>query len=157
MKRRFSRNAFSLVEVTIALGIAAFSLIAVFGLLPTGVTSNKATIEQTAAVNLLSAICADLRATPATSAASSQFAIAIPAAGETPTPVGGPVVKFFNERGMTVATSASARCLLNIWITPPAAGSKQATTARLLLTWPAQATIANALGSVETVVALDRN
>ena len=154
MKRRFSRNAFSLVEVTIALGIAAFSLIAVFGLLPTGVTSNKATIEQTAAVNLLSAICADLRATPATSGVSSQFGITIPAAGAAATSA---QIYLDESNNVVLPASAKARCLLNVWITPPSAGSRQATTARLLLTWPAQAAIANAAGSVETVVALDRN
>lgn len=150
MKCNRSQNAFSLVEVTVALGIAAFCLIAIFGLLPTGMTSNKSSIEQTAAVNLLTAIDADLRSTPASIAQSSQFRIPVSAAG-------GPTTKFISEDGQLVASADEARYLLSIWMRPPASDSKQATTARLLITWPAQADIVDAVGSVETVVALDRN
>ncbi len=70
------KNAsFSLVEVTLALGIAAFCLIAVFGLMPIGVQTNRNAASQTAATNIISAVVADLRATPKTSTTSSQFAI----------------------------------------------------------------------------------
>ena len=59
--RRF--HAFSLVEVTLALGIAAFCLLAVFGLMPIGVQTNRNTTSQTAAANIMAAVVADLRAT----------------------------------------------------------------------------------------------
>lgn len=45
MKRRSA--AFSLVEVTLALGIASFALIAIFGLLPTGLQSFRQSLDQT--------------------------------------------------------------------------------------------------------------
>src|SRR5215813_5749765 len=61
MKKR-SNRAFSLVEVTLALGIAAFCLIAVFGLMPVGVQINRNATSQTAATNIIGAIIADLRA-----------------------------------------------------------------------------------------------
>ena len=65
MKPRDLKNsAFSLVEVTLALGIAAFCLIAVFGLMPIGVQTNRNATSQTAATNIMAAVVADLRATP---------------------------------------------------------------------------------------------
>jgi uncharacterized protein (TIGR02598 family) len=63
MKRWLAGNvAFSLVEVTLALGVAAFCLIAVLGLLPTGLRTQQASIEQTTANTISSQIVADLSA-----------------------------------------------------------------------------------------------
>lgn len=64
--RKASERArgFSLVEVTLALGIAAFSLVVLLGLLPVGVDTNKASAEETSAAAILANIVADLRATP---------------------------------------------------------------------------------------------
>src|SRR5438067_305615 len=56
--------AFSLVEVTLALGIAAFCLLAVFGLMPIGVQTNRNATSQTRATNIMAAVVADMRATP---------------------------------------------------------------------------------------------
>jgi type II secretory pathway pseudopilin PulG len=55
-------HAFSLVEVTLAMGIAAFCLIAAFGLMPLGVQTNRNSTSQSAAVNIMAAVVADLRA-----------------------------------------------------------------------------------------------
>ncbi len=57
-------HAFSLVELTLALGIAAFCLIAVFGLVPVGVQTNRNATSQTAATNILSSVVSDIRASP---------------------------------------------------------------------------------------------
>jgi len=57
-----SQAAFSLVEVTLALGIAAFCLIAVFGLVPVGVQTNRNATSQTTATNILSGVVSDIRA-----------------------------------------------------------------------------------------------
>ncbi len=54
--------AFSLVEVTLALGVAALCLIAVLGLLPTILKTQQASIEQTTANTIISQIVADLGA-----------------------------------------------------------------------------------------------
>lgn len=48
-----SRFAFSLIEVTLALGIASFGLLAVAGLLPVGLNSVKASREEAAAAKCL--------------------------------------------------------------------------------------------------------
>ncbi|SRR6266567_9011909 len=74
-------HAFSLVELTLALGVAAFCLIAVFGLMPIGVQTNRNATSQTRATNIMAAAIADLRATPKTAGTwtgtSSQFCIAL--------------------------------------------------------------------------------
>src|SRR6058998_3892626 len=57
-------HAFSLVEVTLALGVAAFCLIAVFGLMPIGVQTSQRATSQTAAASIIADVVADLRATP---------------------------------------------------------------------------------------------
>ena len=64
MTRRISPAAFSLVEVTVALGVMAFVMLAIFGLVPIGLSSNATALQQTAAVNLATGIIADLRQTP---------------------------------------------------------------------------------------------
>src|SRR5947208_6788482 len=59
---RAKTTAFSLVEVTLALGVAAFCLIAVLGLLPTGLKTQQASIQQTTANTICSQVVADLSA-----------------------------------------------------------------------------------------------
>jgi type II secretory pathway pseudopilin PulG len=54
--------AFSLVEVTLALGVAAFCLIAVLGLLPTSLKTQQASIRQTTANQIISQLSSFLRA-----------------------------------------------------------------------------------------------
>jgi uncharacterized protein (TIGR02598 family) len=53
--------AFSLVEVMIAIGVVAFALLSLLALLPLGLRIEKESAEESAAVNLLAAIRADLR------------------------------------------------------------------------------------------------
>jgi hypothetical protein len=53
--------AFSLVEVALALGVAAFCLIAVLGLLPTSLKTQQTSIQQTTANEIISQIFSDLR------------------------------------------------------------------------------------------------
>jgi len=54
--------AFSLVEVTLALGIAAFCLITSFALIPVALKTQPASIQQTTANTVASQIVADLSA-----------------------------------------------------------------------------------------------
>ena len=55
-------TAFSLVEVTLALGVAAFCLLLLLGLLPTGLKTQQSSIQQTTANAIISTIWSDLRA-----------------------------------------------------------------------------------------------
>jgi type II secretory pathway pseudopilin PulG len=63
MKRFLPETAaFSLVEVTLALGVAAFALLAIMGMLPTSLKTQQASIQQTTANQIISTIFSALRA-----------------------------------------------------------------------------------------------
>ena len=63
MTPRVSKTTgFSLVEVTLALGVAAFCLLVLLGLIPTGTKTQQSSIQQTTANQVLSQICSFLRA-----------------------------------------------------------------------------------------------
>ena len=55
-------TAFSLVEVTFALGVAAFCLLVLLGLLPTGLKTQQASAQQTIASQIMTVLLSDLRA-----------------------------------------------------------------------------------------------
>src|SRR6516162_9534375 len=78
MKKLSAATGFSLIEVTLALGVAAFCLIAVFGLIPVGVQTNRNATSQTAATNIMTAVVTDLRSASKTKLSSPQFGIIIP-------------------------------------------------------------------------------
>jgi type II secretory pathway pseudopilin PulG len=61
-------HGFSLVEIVIALGVISFALVAIIGLLPIGLASGRATIQETRANNLAEEIFATLRSQPFTAA-----------------------------------------------------------------------------------------
>ena len=166
MKKRASANqrrAFSLVEVTIALGIASFCLVVTFALLPVGMTTNRDSIEQTTAASLSSSIVADLRGTPNTGAASTspRYGIAFPAPGSAAQNTSF----FINTDGSTNNLSTATGTPLfraTITVTTPASG-RAATTGRVWITWPGLADQnmgalpTHYAGSFITVVGLDRN
>lgn len=62
MKSPRRLSGFSLVEVTLALGVAAFCLLAVLALLPVSAKTNQAAIQQTTAHAIISDIATDLNA-----------------------------------------------------------------------------------------------
>jgi type II secretory pathway pseudopilin PulG len=63
MKRPLLKTAaFSLVEVTLALGVAAFCLVTVLGLLPTSLRTQQNSIQQTTANQIISTVFSFLRA-----------------------------------------------------------------------------------------------
>jgi len=60
--RSRSAAGFSLVEVTLALGVAAFALTAILGMLPVGLKTQQSGVNQTKANAIVSQIIDDLRA-----------------------------------------------------------------------------------------------
>ena len=54
--------AFSLVEIVLALGVAAFCLLAVMAMLPMGLKTQQASVKQTTANSIISQIEGKLRA-----------------------------------------------------------------------------------------------
>jgi len=167
MKRCIAFNtAFSLVEVTLALGIAAFCLIAIFGLMPVGVQTNRNATSQTAATNILASVMADLRATPLTTplgraTTSPQYQIPIPQ-----NPVGSatsvPPLFFAEDGTFSDSIQQQSRYQVNIMFLPTSPNpngpnTHLATLADIKITWPAGATPANASGSTEMFASFDRN
>lgn len=144
-----STLSFSLVELTLAIGIAAFCLIAVFGLLPIGVQTNQAAISQTAAASILSAVVSDLRATSGTSDTSAQFGINFVSPSQT---------LYFDEVGRSTSVADGPRYRLTITLPVNPAGTNAARFAALKISWPAAADPATTqpAGSVETFAAFDR-
>jgi uncharacterized protein (TIGR02598 family) len=141
-------HSFSLVEVTVALGITAFCLVAVFGLLPVGLKANQNSISQTAAASILSAVIADMRATPKNASSSIQYGITF--GSET-------TLYFDNESKPSSSLGPNSRYQLKIIFPSNGSGTTAATFADLKVTWPATATTENALGSSEVFAAFDRH
>lgn len=147
MRLGSNKNAgFSLIEVTLALGVAAFCLIAVFGLMPVGVQTNRNATSQTAATNIIAAVVADLRATPNANSTSSQYGITF----------GTNATLYYDSAGQfSTSPATNSRYKLNVtWNNSPPTGLQYAD---LKVTWPALADTANATGSTEMFAAFDRN
>jgi uncharacterized protein (TIGR02598 family) len=162
--------AFSLVEVTLAIGIAAFCLIAVIGLIPVGVQTNRNTTSQTAATNIMAAVIADLRSTSKTKFGSARFGITIPSnhtSGADPTCqpcqqcwISQTQTKYLDDAGKVVASaSARYRVTLTLVQNPNATATAGALFYDIKTTWPAAVDpCANTpSGSVEMLAAFDRN
>jgi uncharacterized protein (TIGR02598 family) len=155
--KHLSSSAFSLVELTFALGIAAFCLIAVFGLMPVGVQTNRNATSQTAATNILSSVVSDIRASPPGQTTSVQYGIRRSKGVAT-------AVCFDGQGRFTTLP-------LNVWTCPPSyyryrlyvqiannpANVVYPNYVDLILTWPAAADPVHSTitpsGSVETVAA----
>ena len=87
MKSVWHRSwGFSLVELTLALGVAAFCLITVFALVPIGVQTNRNATSQTTATNIMALAVADLRGTTTISQVSPLLQIPLPCDPTCPPP-----------------------------------------------------------------------
>jgi type II secretory pathway pseudopilin PulG len=167
---RSAGKAFSLVEVTLAIGVAGFCLIAIFALFPLAQLSHQASGEQSVMSALTSEIMSDLQATqktmPPTSQVSPKFQLAVPSAGAATSTQ----TLFFRDGGEVIGPPGTDATIVNpppryradIVLTAPSTG-RIATTGRICITWPAMAdpvpgkTPTKFSGSLETFVALDRN
>ena len=156
MKKLSVAAAFSLVELTLAIGIAAFCLIAIFGLVPIGVQTNRNATSQTAATNILSSVLSDIRASPPSGNPSAKYQINRNKGSYT-------TVCFDGQGGWTKLQGTNTICPANypvyrlyVQIYPIAAQLPYLPTyAYLRVTWPAAANPLESpvtpSGSVETV------
>jgi type II secretory pathway pseudopilin PulG len=159
-------SAFSLVELTLAIGLISLCLVAVIGLIPVGVQTNRNATSQTAATNIITAVVADLRATPKANSTSAQFGIIFGTtprtlyfdnAGEFSCDSAG--VQKFNPVTGSCTDSWSPPLQLRYRLTITWSGCSGLCYGDLKMTWPAAAdplTTAPS-GSVETFAAFDRN
>jgi uncharacterized protein (TIGR02598 family) len=156
---------FSLVEVTLALGIAVFCFVVIFGLLAVGFNTSASAVEQTSATNILASVATDLRTAPTTAASggtqvtTALYQLSVPVSGNAfPSAA---QTKYVDANGQittyqgAAVTAGSGRYLLTV--TGVAGTGRNATQAHIMLSWPAAAPLAYAAGSVEMLVALDRN
>ena len=156
--------AFSLVEVTLALGIAAFCLLTVFALLPVALKTQQASIQQTTANTIISQIVADLgaalRLPPGQQ--SKQFNLhGRWAAWQHPDTL------CFAKDGTFITNSTNTPCTdvfiaVVTYLQPPA---ETTALADITVAWPAaavtfdgngQPNLSNAAGKVETFAAINR-
>jgi len=145
VKRQIT-SAFSLIELTLAIGIAAVCLLAVIGLVPVAVLTTRNATSQTAATNIMAAVIADLRATPKSNNTSKQFAITF----------GTPKTLYFDNTGQ-FSTSLGTNSRYQVSARWFPSGSIPLRYVDVTVTWPAAATAANATGSTEMFAAFDRN
>jgi uncharacterized protein (TIGR02598 family) len=164
MKQSFPEtSAFSLVEVTLALGVAAFCLIAVFGLLPTSLKTQQASIEQTTANSIISQIYSDLRADlrlpPGLASHETESGFQPPLHGHW---LGRltPDTLYFTQEGKPVNSGediAVFRAKITYSQLPPSGGTS---LANIRVSWPAQVDPdqlgAVLAGSVTSLVAVNR-
>ena len=157
MKKLPAAAAFSLVELTLALGIAAFCLIAVFGLVPVGVQTNRNATSQTAATNILSSVVSDIRASPPGQAASAKYQINKAKSSYTTVCFDGQGQSMrFSTRGAT-CPATYYRFRLDVQVTTAiSAGVVYPTYVWLKVSWPAASNPIHSppvtpSGSVETV------
>src|SRR6266542_300708 len=157
------RAAFSLVEVTLALGIAALCLVTVFALLPVALKTQQASIQQTTANTIISQIVADLGA-----------ALRLPPGQSKQFQLHGrwarslhPDTLCFAKDGTFITSSTNTPCTdvfiaVVTYLEPP---TETTALADFTVAWPAAAVafdgngqpdFSNAAGKVETFAAINR-
>jgi uncharacterized protein (TIGR02598 family) len=161
MKRSLHKTtAFSLVEVVLALGVAAFALIAILGTLLAGLKTQQASVRETTANAIISAVVADLgaavRLPPGQQ--SKQFSLEGHwAAAATPDQL-----YFINDgtfiTGSTNQQTAPTNAVFRATVTYLQPPTETTSLADITITWPAQVdpTTGVPAGSVETFAAINR-
>jgi Verrucomicrobium spinosum paralogous family TIGR02598 len=162
MKPPVRRTAgFSLVEVTLALGVAAFCLIVLVGLLPAGLKTQQASAQQTIANEIMSEILGDLRADIRLPPGQASHE------GESGFGLHGhwaqmyaPDTLYFDQQGdwLQLNGSPPAGATFRSKITylfPPNASTS---VANIVVSWPAQVDPATVMpaGSVQAFIAVNR-
>jgi uncharacterized protein (TIGR02598 family) len=146
--RRSPPKGFSLVEVTLSLGVTSICLLAVLGLLPIASQANRSAAADSAAASIATALLADIRATPSAAGTSTQFAV----------PFAASSVLFFDAEGQATST-LNNNSIYKAEVTFPvnSSGPNAAILVHVKVSWPAAASPANAGGRAEMFTALNRN
>jgi len=149
--RKYSSNrkrAFSLVEVTIALGILAFGLIAMLGVLPTGLRLVKESADEAAAANIALALQADILSAPANAVPTKRY--------ELPLAYANTGTTFFTKEGKWLGNGGSDPDA--VYATKWAVRDRTSwspPTVLISVGWPSQA--AEPSGTVEVLLVLPQN
>lgn len=128
-------SGFSLIEVTLAIGIAAIVLLAILGLISNGIRASRASVEENRAANLASALIADRFATPYENASRLYAFPALTNGMTTQTGTFGVA----EDYSATLADMRSARYRVEYRIVAPAANKLDPYFGIFRITWPANA------------------
>lgn len=142
-------RAFSLVEVTIALGILVFGLIIMLGLLPVGLRLVKESADEAASANIVAALQADILSAPADALQTQRYQI----------PLGGGSdgTVLFTQEGKSIDPNSPGEdepAYAAKWVVRERTGSSPPTVF-LSVGWPALA--AEPAGAVEALLVLSPN
>lgn len=149
-------HGFTLVEVMFAMGIVAFSLVSLLGLFVLGLDTSKESVEEVEAANVASNLDAYLRSN--SSLPASVFAgISFANVGSTDATFTAGAGILLNSSSEEVNDPREADFLLNYEIVVPPDSTLQPAHVYLVLSWPPQATLANAQGKYEYVTQVIRN
>jgi prepilin-type N-terminal cleavage/methylation domain-containing protein len=165
MYRRHSQRGFSLVEVVLAMGVVAFCLLAIVGMMPVTLNTQKTSIQQTTANELLAQVLADLRADvrlPPGQASKEQTS-GFNLHGHWAAVATPDTIYFTNDGDQTpaggvnvtpVPSDAAFRAKIT-YLFPP---TSTTSLADITITWPAQIDPATGVpsGKVETFIAVNR-
>ncbi|MEJ7609364.1 MAG: hypothetical protein WKF37_24595 [Bryobacteraceae bacterium] len=154
-------SAFSLVEITLALGVTAFCLLAVMGLLPVSFKTQQASVQQTTANGIIAQISADLRADirlPPGQASKEGFGLK-----DHWKAVGTPDTLYFTNdaahTGSANQASAPADAAFRATITYISPPTDTTSLANITVSWPAPVNPSTGgvpAGSVQTFIAANR-
>lgn len=161
MKRSLSTrglHAFSLVEVTIAIGIASFCLLAVVGLLPVGLGTLKVSRDEAGAARALHQIAQSIRSATVDADGNYVASGAYTNVTWTTTGTASMTLNGLSLSGLPTSSGVDQRLIARVELTPP---SNTSATGKALVTvaWPKRATWnggaskwTNAQGSLSTWV-----
>ena len=166
MKRSLpSTAAFSLVEVTFAIGVMSLALIVLMGMLPAGLKTQQSSSQQTTANRIMATIFADLRADirlpPGLQAQSQEGLMGLGLHGHWAA-VSTPDTLYFTNEGKQTGSAnpgsppadAAFRAKIT-YLFPP---TQSTSIADIIVSWPAAVdpTTGTPAGKVETFIAVNR-
>lgn len=145
------------MEVCISLGIAAVCMFGLQQMIPSSLRVAASSKDQLAAISMLNSITQDLKNTPSSSSASPSYGIPMPDLNSTNSTKLTSDSFYLSGAGDGVTTNSQARYLATVTMSNAAASTVSSlTSAHVKISWPANATGSNVLGSVETVTFFNR-
>jgi uncharacterized protein (TIGR02598 family) len=146
-------DGFTLIEVCVALGIAAICILTLQQVIPTSLKVANNASDQSAASAMMSAISQDLRNTPAGQNTSPGFGITLPVDATNASTLISTNL-YLAADGVGVNSPSQARYAATVWMSNAASATVTSlTTARIKVYWPPTG---NTQGSVETVTSFNR-
>lgn len=143
-----SRRAFTLVEVILAVGVAAFCLLPIVAMIQVGLVRARDSVDETQAIAIMNAVITERRALNPTNSS-----IIYPLPYLSPTPVNTNGTFGIDVDGVSTGTDLSkAVYRVDYAITPPATNGRAPWVTSVKVSWPAAA--AQPLGRVETVATI---